>query len=816
MRYLYAEDNPIDADILCAHFAMFAPDVQIEIVDSGARCLHRLSEEHFDLLLLDNHLPDTDGLDLLRAIRNAGHDIPVVMITGDGNDMTIWRALHEGADNYVPKSAGHLDNLPELLAGLLRRHRSRGLLDSVDRKREHQILYIEPNAMDAELTAAHFAQSAPDLRLHAAVSADHALSLIAAGTAFDLVLTDLRLPGMSAMELIRETQHRGIDAPFVIITGRGDEATAVALLRLGAYDYIVKRDNYLVQLPHSLRHALHRFRLDVTTHALQSELMALNASLEQKVAQRTAELEAEARARLRAQEALQHSEDLLKMAGRMARLGAWMIELPLRRMVWSEELATICEVDPGHVPSVDEAIEYCANPWRAMLRQRLDSCMRDAASFDEELQMITARGRLVWVRVMGQAVRGANSAVVRVQGTIQDITERKQAEADRHELEARLRESQKLEAIGTFAGGIAHDFNNMLGAILGNVALARGEVDAHALQTSLTQIHRTAVRGRSLVQQILAFSRRQPQAFVVQLLRPLIEESVGMLRPMLPAMVRVETCLTDAPAWVEADSTQIQQVLINLCVNAWHAMQGSTGHLLIGLEVIGDTAGAPGTPSGRRAHLWVRDNGSGMDAETRARIFEPFFTTKSGHGTGLGLAVVHGIVLAHRGSITVESTPGHGSTFHLLFPLAPEPADEAPAWLPSTRGDLPRADDRHVLYVDDDEVMMLMVERLLQRAGYRISAFLDPEEALDAVKADPDSFDVAVCDFNMPALSGLDFARALALIRPQLPVIISSGYLPEEAQAEALQLGVRGLLQKQNTFDELDRLIRRVLAHPAP
>lgn len=816
MRYLYAEDNPVDADILCAHFAMFAPDVHIEIVDNGAQCLRRLSEERFDLLLLDNHLPDTDGLDLLRAIRNAGHDIPIVMITGDGDDMTIWRALHEGADNYVPKSAGHLDNLPELLAALLRRHRSRGLLDSVDSKREHQILYIEPNAMDAELTAAHFAQSAPDLRLHAAASADQALSLIAAGTAFDLVLTDLRLPGMSAAELIREAQHRGIDVPFVVITGRGDEATAVALLRLGAYDYIVKRDNYLVQLPHSLRHALHRFRLDVTTHALQSELMALNTSLEQKVAQRTAELEAEARARLRAQEALQHSEDLLKMAGRMARLGAWMIELPLRRMVWSEELATICEVDPSHVPSVDEAIEYCAIPWRAMLRQRLDGCIRDAASFDEELQMITARGRLVWVRVMGQAVRGANSAVVRVQGTIQDITERKQAEADRHELEARLRESQKLEAIGTFAGGIAHDFNNMLGAILGNVALARGEVDAHALQTSLTQIHRTAVRGRSLVQQILAFSRRQPQAFVVQLLRPLIEESVGMLRPMLPAMVRVETCLTDAPAWVEADSTQIQQVLINLCVNAWHAMQGSTGHILIGLEIIGDAVSAPGTPSGRRAHLWVRDNGSGMDAETRARIFEPFFTTKSGHGTGLGLAVVHGIVLAHRGSITVESTPGHGSTFHLLFPLAPEPADEAPAWLPSARGDLPRADDRHVLYVDDDEVMMLMVERLLQRAGYRISAFLDPEEALDAVKADPDSFDVAVCDFNMPALSGLDFARALASIRPQLPVIISSGYLPEEAQAEALQLGVRGLLQKQNTFDELDRLIRRVLAHPMP
>ena len=184
------------------------------------------------------------------------------------------------------------------------------------------------------------------------------------------------------------------------------------------------------------------------------------------------------------------------------------------------------------------------------------------------------------------------------------------------------------------------------------------------------------------------------------------------------------------------------------------------------------------------------------------------------HGQAEPRAVVHGIVLAHRGSITVESTPGHGSTFHLMFPLAPEPADETPAFPPSTRGDLPRADGDHVLYVDDDEVMLLMVERLLQRAGYRVSAYLDAHEALDAVKADPASIDVAVCDFNMPALSGVEFARALASIRPQLPVIISSGYLPEEAQAEAMEIGVRGLLQKQNTFDELDRLIRRVLAEP--
>ena len=230
MRYLYAEDNPIDADLLCAHFAMFAPDVRIEVVDNGSQCLQTLAAERFDLLLLDNHLPDMDGLTLLRKVRAAGHAMPVVMITGDGDDMTIWRALQDGADDYVPKAAGHLDGLPELLAAVLRRHRSRDLLDSVDRKREHRVLYIEPNAMDVELTFEHFARAAPDLCLHAVASADRALSLLGDPSAFDLVLTDLRLSGMSAMELMRETQHRGMDLPFVIITGRGDETTVVALL----------------------------------------------------------------------------------------------------------------------------------------------------------------------------------------------------------------------------------------------------------------------------------------------------------------------------------------------------------------------------------------------------------------------------------------------------------------------------------------------------------------------------------------------------------------------------------------------------------
>jgi PAS domain S-box-containing protein len=816
MKFLYAEDNPADADLVRAHFAAAAADVQIEIAHDGAQCLLRLEGRHFDLLLLDNHLPDMDGLEVLRQVRAGGHVLPVVMVTGAGDDMTLWRALQAGADDYVPKRDRYLETLPDLLTGILRRHRNRSLLlRSADHRLEHRILYVEPNAMDAELTVAHFANAAPDLSLQVVNSGGPALALLESGAAYDLVLVDLRLPGMSTPELIRETQQRGIELPFVVITGRGDEATAVSLLRLGAYDYVVKRDNYLLQLPHSLRHALHRFSLDNTTRALQSELVTLNASLEQKVAQRTEQLQSEVQARLLAQEDLARSEGLLRMAGRMARLGAWMIELPARQLVWSAELCAILGVAPEDVPAVEDVIGFCARRWRARLHRRLDACIMRGIAFDDEFQAVGAGARRLWVRIMGRAVRDADGAIARVQGTLQDITERKQAEADWQELEARLRESQKLEAIGTFAGGIAHDFNNILGAILGNVALVKGEIEtAHPVQASLEQIHRTASRGRDLVRKIRAFSRREPQEFAVQPLRPLIEESISMLRSILPAMVRMETCFSDVPVWVEVDGTQIQQVLMNLCVNAWHAMKGRPGCIQIGLDAEDaadeDDDGVLREP---RARIWVRDDGAGIDPAARSRIFEPFFTTKSSQGTGLGLSVVHGIVLAHRGSISVDSAPGLGSTFHVYFPLKLHRQDDpVPGATDRPSHEPLRGEGCHVIYVDDDPVMTLMAERLLERLGYRVTAFQDPRAALEFVCAQPLAFDVAVCDFNMPALSGLDFARALAAIRRDLPVIISSGYFPDDSRAEAAELGVRGVLDKQNTADGLAPLIQQVLS----
>ncbi len=279
-RLLYAEDNAQDADLTREQFAQEANDFSIEVVDSGAACRERLSMEPFDLLLLDNHLPDMDGLDLLTSLRTEGNHLPVVMVTGVGDDETVARALRAGASDYVRKDGDYLQGLPALLRSTLLEHGKRSFLVNDLALRDQQVLYIEPNEMDAELTERHFATYAPRLKLRLINSCQDALVLLNRPHDIDLVLTDLRVPGMDALEFIHEAKRFQIELPFIVITGKGDEATAVALLRLGATDYLVKRDNYLVQLPHAIEHALHRFRLDQTSRRLHAELLERTAELE--------------------------------------------------------------------------------------------------------------------------------------------------------------------------------------------------------------------------------------------------------------------------------------------------------------------------------------------------------------------------------------------------------------------------------------------------------------------------------------------------------------------------------------------------------
>lgn len=351
-----------------------------------------------------------------------------------------------------------------------------------------------------------------------------------------------------------------------------------------------------------------------------------------------------------------------------------------------------------------------------------------------EHRIITKSGAVRWLQVSRIPLRDRQGALTgHHRGTAFDITARKLTEASHAELETQLRESHKMEAIGTLAGGIAHDFNNIIAAILGNVNLARQDVDpASPAHESLEEIHKAASRARDLVRQILSFSRRQQTEYRRTSLEPIVCETVRMMRAMLPARVSIDVrCAPNTPH-VLADASQIQQVLVNLATNAMQSMGGQPGHVSITLDAeLPDEHFFQRHPSTRAvfnqhpeafARIVVGDNGPGMSSATVARIFEPFFTTKPvGEGTGLGLAVVHGIVQGHRGAIAVESQPGAGTRFMLFFPTDSTPTDQTRTPPPhNTKPDIHtvstgaarsvaeaalKEPEPHIVYVDDDEAL---------------------------------------------------------------------------------------------------------------
>jgi PAS domain S-box-containing protein len=403
-------------------------------------------------------------------------------------------------------------------------------------------------------------------------------------------------------------------------------------------------------------------------------------------------------------------------------------------------------------------------------------------------------------------------------GICRDISERKHAQEERAVLEAQLRESQKIEAIGTLAGGIAHDFNNILAAILGNVKLAEEDCihNAPALE-SLEQIRRAAQRAKDLTQQILLFGRRQATERKVLSLVTVVEQCVQLLRATLPARISLNYRIAPPSPIVLADTTQLLQVLVNLGTNAAQAIGDQPGQIDIVVEPLTvdkvTSFGIVDLMPGSYARIMVRDSGKGMDAATMERIFEPFFTTKKiGEGTGLGLSVVHGIIRTHEGHITVRSEPGKGTTFDIFLPstLVPKAVVVSePAAKPATRGN-----GQHVLCVDDDVSLILLMERLLKRHGFRVTSCTDAGTALAVVRANPQQFDAAVTDFNMPGMTGLQLAQEIRKISQTLPIALASGYITDEMRRETHAAGVQELIYKPNAVDEYVAAIERLISVP--
>lgn len=399
---------------------------------------------------------------------------------------------------------------------------------------------------------------------------------------------------------------------------------------------------------------------------------------------------------------------------------------------------------------------------------------------------------------------------------VHDITARKKAEEEKAALEAQLLHAQKMESIGTLSGGIAHDFNNLLGIILGNAELAMDDMPKwHPAKYNLNEIRTASLRARDVVKQLLSFSRKtDPKQRPVKLVQ-IVEDALKILRSSIPTSIEIHQHIpNDTDDTILADSTQINQVMINLFTNAAHAMEVTGGVITIGIENIDlDQISAtvyPDLPSGSYVKLTVSDTGTGIDHEIKDRIFDPYFTTKEvGKGTGIGLSVVHGIVKSHNGAILVDSQFGKGTSFSILFPIAEEEA------VPETEpaDEFPTGNER-ILIVDDEKSMVDIGSKRLERLGYQVEARTDPVEALALFQADPEQFDLVITDMTMPHITGDNLVKEILKIRPDTLAILCTGFSEKIDEEKAKKIGVREYIEKPIDQGKLSRLVRKVLDHP--
>jgi CheY-like chemotaxis protein len=368
-----------------------------------------------------------------------------------------------------------------------------------------------------------------------------------------------------------------------------------------------------------------------------------------------------------------------------------------------------------------------------------------------------------------------------------------------------------MEALGTLAGGIAHDFNNILTAILANVDLCQLELpDDHPTQSMLNEVTKASMRASDLVKRVLTVSRRQETSKAVVRLEPIIRDAVGLLRASLSKSIDIRVATAAETPPIVADATQMHQVVMNLGTNAGYAMAAAGGTMTITVDGTMLREGMD-TPSvqlnpGSYVRLSVRDTGTGMSPSTLGRLFDPFFTTKGVEGTGLGLSVVHGIVQDHGGAIVVTSALGEGSRFDVWLPAAEGGEEEEAGTAPVRAGR-----GEHIMYVDDEEALVVAMSRALERLGYRCTGFTDPERALQAFRTMPHAFDAGLVDLAMPAMSGLELVRAIRAIRTDLPIAVTTGYAVEDADS-LKRAGVVARLPKPVTKENLGRTLETLLS----
>ncbi len=608
----------------------------------------------------------------------------------------------------------------------------------------------------------------------------------------DLVLVDLRMPEMGGLEVLGRIAQMDPELPMIVVSGTGLIDDAIGALHRGAWDYVLKPIKDFSVLIRAIDNALEKAQLKRENRRYQQHL-------EQMVLERTGELE-------RANRKLRESEQQLRSILDNIRTGIIIVYAHSRQIAYANPTAA------EMIESTPEEIVGCrCND--VLCPEEAGSCpvLDLGAEVDSSERILsTTTGRQI--PVLKTAARTIFQGQECLLESFVDLTAQKAAAAEKASLESQLRQAQKMEALGTLAGGIAHDFNNVLSAVIGYAELCSLDIDdpSHPMHQKLQSILHAGNRAKDLVGQILTFSRMQEHHLAPVSIAPIVQETLKLLKASLPADIVVENNIATRQK-VMADATQIHQVIMNLCTNAYHAMEENGGRLRVSLESVSldeqKTVLFDDLSPGTYLQLTVEDTGVGISPSVMDSIFEPYFTTKKkDKGTGLGLAVVHGIIKSHDGAVAVDSRVGKGTTFTVYLPVIEDETETES----QKRTGFPSGNEK-ILLVDDEKDLVAIWSQMLDTLGYDVTGAVGSANALKIFQRSPEEFDLVVTDLNMPEMAGDSLARELVRIRPDVPIIICTGFTRRLDPKQAQMTGVRKVILKPLTMDALAQSVREVL-----
>jgi PAS domain S-box-containing protein len=819
--------------------------------------LDEIEYGEYDVCLLDYRLGNRNGMELLEYAVKHGIRTPIVVLTGDGNYELDVEAMRAGAADFLMKAQLNTSLLERSIRYALDRTRRREELLKAKRviqslsecnaaviqiQDEIELLgeicriivevgdyrmawvgYIEQQGDRLVTPVARHGYEAGYLDVAPITWPDTELNSNPTGTSIRTgapgifhFRRDLEDFTPWRVEALKRGYESAIGLPLFV---EERIAGALTIYSSEARIFDTEEVELLVQLSANLSHGIEALRRHKAQLHAEKLLRKTNLELERRVQERTADLSRlnsqlheEIEERRLAERGLRESEERLNLALAASRMGVWEWDVGSNAFFWSPECHNIYGVEKFG-GSFESFMKLLPPEDAPLFTSMVDKALADKGVHTAEYRINRPDGETVWISDLGQVYFDETGKPLRMVGVAQDITARKKAEAEQARAEAQLRQAQKMESLGTLAGGIAHDFNNILGVIVGYTEIARWETpEGSPLRKSLQEVLNAANRATELVKQILAFSRQREQEKKPVQVGFIVKEALRMLRASLPSTIEILTDV-DTAIVAEVDPTQIHQVLMNLCTNAAHAMQENGGILSVSLGSVhlGPEAIQPhsGLQPGPHVRLTVKDTGHGIPSPALDRIFDPFFTTKGpGVGTGLGLAVVHGIVKSHGGTIEVESSIGNGTSFHVLLPATEDASSpEVVLFTP-----LPRGHER-ILVVDDEHALAVATKKMLERLGYKAEFQTSSIGALETfrLRLGDNPFDLVITDMTMPHLTGLDLTRELLQDQPDLPVILCTGFSEKINEEKAKGFGIQGLLMKPFILRELAELIRKVL-----